>query len=289
MAEIISHWSLSAGNHPTLIGWMQAYRYEPHLHDTYTIAILRRGVASVKLRNATWPWRKGTIFCGNPYEVHAGGNSDQAIEYDVFYPSIEFMLEAGAISRGRPALPCFSTPFMLDAEQIEELSDALQVAPPEQRRSSQPGGPNRAAFEEGLLRFFRRHAGLLDDSALEIGCISPVRTACEIMRESLESKMSLGDLPQRVGCSRYYFVRLFHRVTGLAPNVYLRHLRLAKAKRLICAGYTLVEAAAEAGFADQAHLTREFKRVFGITPGRMAHDIRHVGAPVASARHGRMS
>jgi AraC-like DNA-binding protein len=39
---------------------------------------------------------------------------------------------------------------------------------------------------------------------------------------------------------------------------------------MILDGTTLVEAAAEAGFADQSHLTRHFLRAYGYTPGVLA-------------------
>jgi histidinol-phosphate aminotransferase len=56
-------------------------------------------------------------------------------------------------------------------------------------------------------------------------------------------------------------------VTRLAPNVFFRPLWLSKARRLICQGYPLAEAAIEPDIADQAHMTREFNRALGGTPG----------------------
>jgi AraC-like DNA-binding protein len=44
--------------------------------------------------------------------------------------------------------------------------------------------------------------------------------------------------------------------------------RVRRAKALLRAGRTPAEAAAEAGFSDQSHLTRHFKRLLGFTPGR---------------------
>ncbi|HEY8859083.1 MAG TPA: helix-turn-helix domain-containing protein, partial [Gaiellales bacterium] len=46
--------------------------------------------------------------------------------------------------------------------------------------------------------------------------------------------------------------------------------RLELARHAIAAGAPLVDAAATAGFADQSHMTRQFKRAYGITPGRWA-------------------
>jgi AraC-like DNA-binding protein len=43
--------------------------------------------------------------------------------------------------------------------------------------------------------------------------------------------------------------------------------RLETVKRLLILGKSLVDAAVESGFADQSHMTRHFKRTFGMTPG----------------------
>jgi AraC-like DNA-binding protein len=46
--------------------------------------------------------------------------------------------------------------------------------------------------------------------------------------------------------------------------------RLALARQAVERGEPLVQVAARAGFADQSHLTRQFKRAYGVTPARWA-------------------
>ena len=52
--------------------------------------------------------------------------------------------------------------------------------------------------------------------------------------------------------------------TGLPFRTYLLWQRLTKAVELFAAGSTLTDAAHDAGFADSAHLSRTFRRMFGI-------------------------
>jgi len=59
----------------------------------------------------------------------------------------------------------------------------------------------------------------------------------------------------------------FRGETGLPPHAYLNQLRVRLARRLLDRGVTPAEVAAAVGFADQAHLTRHFKRVVGVPPG----------------------
>ena len=61
--------------------------------------------------------------------------------------------------------------------------------------------------------------------------------------------------------------------------------RLDRARSLLRAGHSLVDAALACGFADQSHLTRQFRSAYGLTPGRWR--AMHVEAPAAARRRGR--
>jgi AraC-like DNA-binding protein len=66
------------------------------------------------------------------------------------------------------------------------------------------------------------------------------------------------------------FSRAFRRAFGAAPYVYLENKRLQHARSAIAGGEPISSAALSSRFSDQAHLTRRFKRTWGITPGVMA-------------------
>jgi AraC family transcriptional regulator len=70
--------------------------------------------------------------------------------------------------------------------------------------------------------------------------------------------------------SRCCFARLFKESTGQTPHQYVVEARVRKAKELLTTGeFTISEAAYHVGFVDQSHLTRHFKRVFGLPPSKM--------------------
>jgi AraC family transcriptional regulator len=67
-----------------------------------------------------------------------------------------------------------------------------------------------------------------------------------------------------------HFTRQFKKSTGQTPYEYVVEARVRKAKELLTTGkLTISEAASHVGFADQSHLTRHFKRVFGLSPKRL--------------------
>ena len=80
-------------------------------------------------------------------------------------------------------------------------------------------------------------------------------------------ELTAHDLAAAAGCSRYAAYRAFRQAYGLSPSDYQRQLRVQTARRLLSAGGAPAQVAADAGFADQAHLTRWFRRYYGVTPG----------------------
>lgn len=80
----------------------------------------------------------------------------------------------------------------------------------------------------------------------------------------LETPVSLGDAAAHVGLSSGRARHLFVQGTGLPFRTYLLWLRLTKAIELFSAGESLTDAAHDAGFSDSSHLSRTFRRMFGI-------------------------
>ncbi|MBV8432231.1 MAG: helix-turn-helix transcriptional regulator, partial [Solirubrobacterales bacterium] len=89
----------------------------------------------------------------------------------------------------------------------------------------------------------------------------------ELIRARYAADLTADDLAEAASCSRYAAYRAFRASYGLAPSEYQRQLRVRAARRLLSLDVPPAAAAAEAGFADQAHLTRWFRRYYGITPG----------------------
>jgi len=81
------------------------------------------------------------------------------------------------------------------------------------------------------------------------------------------AQATLTDVAEAAGCSRFAAYRAFRSRFGLSPSDYQRQLRLRAARRALAGGAAVADAAAATGFADQAHLTRWFRRCYGITPG----------------------
>ncbi|GAA4084397.1 helix-turn-helix transcriptional regulator [Streptomyces hundungensis] len=89
-------------------------------------------------------------------------------------------------------------------------------------------------------------------------------------------------LADEVGWSRSYLVRRFTEQVGLTPKTSARVLRFRRAAQLLaCGPVDLAGIAAGCGFYDQAHLTREFRALAGLTPGQVASATRPVDEALA--------
>lgn len=74
--------------------------------------------------------------------------------------------------------------------------------------------------------------------------------------------------------SRFHLVHAFTAAVGLPPHAYQLQVRVARARGLLAAGMPAADVAMLLGFADQSHLSRHFRRVTGVTPGRYAREPR---------------
>jgi AraC family transcriptional regulator len=100
----------------------------------------------------------------------------------------------------------------------------------------------------------------------------------EFLRAHFRSPISLSQAAREAGVHPVYFARVFRRRHGCPVSAYVRALRLTAAGEAIVGGsQPLAQVACGAGFADQAHLTRWFARVIGVSPGALQR-LRHVAA-----------
>ncbi|MBE9606982.1 helix-turn-helix transcriptional regulator [Acetobacteraceae bacterium H6797] len=89
------------------------------------------------------------------------------------------------------------------------------------------------------------------------------------VEENLEHSLPVEELAALVRLSRRHFDRAFSQSFGLSPHAYVTERRIARARHLILTTeLSLSEIALECGAADQAHLTRLFRRAVGVSPGR---------------------
>lgn len=124
--------------------------------------------------------------------------------------------------------------------------------------ASDAAGPTLLTLGRSLL------AQLAPDSARDERPEARVRKMSAWAAARLDKPVSLADAAAHVGLSSGRARHLFVESTGLPFRTYLLWLRLTKAVELFSEGASLTDAAHGAGFSDSSHLSRTFKRMFGI-------------------------
>jgi AraC-like DNA-binding protein len=117
---------------------------------------------------------------------------------------------------------------------------------------------------------------------------APVRPdVARAWRRLVETHGTLGveAVARELGCSRRHLAARFGEELGLSPKRLARVLRFRRAHALLGErpGTPLAGLAAECGYADQAHLTREFRALAGVTPGAFAASFPSVQAGADAA------
>lgn len=91
----------------------------------------------------------------------------------------------------------------------------------------------------------------------------------ERLHDEFQNPPRLADLAESAGVHPMHMAQRFRWFTGMSIGTYLRHLRLDWCIHLLLhADISLAEIAFQAGFADQSHFTRVFRRYTGVTPGQ---------------------
>lgn len=85
-------------------------------------------------------------------------------------------------------------------------------------------------------------------------------------------QIRLGDLAALVGLSESPFSHAFKAATGVPPHRWQTQARIRRTQELLKTRAPLTSVALAAGFADQAHFTRVFKSVVGVTPAAWLRD-----------------
>jgi len=240
--------------------------YHRHSHEGYSFGVTEDGSQSFSCRGAGHTSATGMVMAFNPDDPHDGRATDElGFTYRIIHIGPALIADVLAGLTGRPAwLPLFAEPVHSDrllAHNLRALHTALLG-----RESALWRDELLAAAIGAMVRRAAARPGPVSGGVRSAGAAA-ARRARQFLDASAAADITSGELAAAVGCSRFALHRAFMAAYGLTPGDYQRQLRLRSARNLIAQGSSISAAAAQAGFADQSHLTRWFSRCYGITPG----------------------
>ena len=232
--------------------------YEPHRHDSYAIGITTAGVQTFRYRGARRVCLPGQLHVLHPDETHDGAaGTDDGFGYRILYVAPELV---------RDALGGGPLPFV--ADPVQTLAPATRLVASLLVDLDEPiSDLARAEIAATLADTLRELGGQPAPGPATID-LRAVGLARDYLAAHASEHTPASTLEAVTGVDRFTLARHFRRALGTSPDRYRTMRRLGLARAAIERGLPLAEAAASSGFADQSHMTRQFKRAYGLTPAR---------------------
>ena len=240
----------------------RAVCYARHWHETFSIGLICRGRCNYTNRRSTTVAGHGTVVLMNPGDVHACNPvRGEPWSYRMLYMNVPWLCDArmGPTSNRSHGFAPFAT-----------ISSTL----PELYR-----GLNRlfdTLIDPGIEALEKEAASICFVESIH-HCLGPTRSplpaaaprltrAAEFIRENCTRSLSLREICEQASLSASHLIRAFKAAYGLTPHAYQLNCRIEFCRSRLRRGQSLSDVALAAGFADQAHFQRIFKRFVAATP-----------------------
>ena len=215
----------------------------------------------------------GSLFLGNATQYfecsHEHRIADRCISFSYEAPYFEALVaEAGVRGHG----PRFQRLRVPPAREMSALiARAVALAANGTKRPCDKHRPATSDWEGIGVELAAAALSLANRSPLNGGS-SPATEArvtrvVRMIEEHPETDHGLSALAQEARLSRYHFLRVFQRLTGLTPHQYVRRARLRRAAtRLMLDQARVLDIALDSGFGDISNFNHAFREEFAVSP-----------------------
>ncbi|MBP2302455.1 helix-turn-helix transcriptional regulator [Azospirillum picis] len=238
--------------------------YDWHSHSTFSIGLVTGGVSEFRIGLDRHRVSAGTTVLMNPDEPHACNPLDGLPwSYRMLYVDTAWL----AHIQGEPAFRPYAPPLSRDPALGRRMARLFGLL-----FDPAAGSPEKEAAVGDLFATLRLALGGLPAgpaaAAQDAGGHAALERAADFITAHCTQPLRLADIAGAAGLSPSYLVRSFKARFGLTPHAYQINRRIQFGQRELRLGRPIVEVALDAGFADQAHFQRAFKRHVAATPGQ---------------------
>jgi AraC-like DNA-binding protein len=234
--------------------------FAPHRHDTYAVGVTLAGVQRFSYRGERRTCLPGQCHVLHPDELHDGSAGTAAgFAYRIVY--IDPALIQAALGGRR-------LPFV--ADPIVDRRAFADTLPPDLWDLDEPiDDVARVAIAAAVADMLDR-AAATGGNKVDLPNLASLHRVRDLIAADPTVRHAMATLERASGLDRWTLARQFRAAFGTSPSGFRAMRRLDRARRMIRDGSPLADVAAGAGFADQSHLTRLFKRAYGLTPAAWA-------------------
>ena len=234
--------------------------YANHLHDSMEVMWILAGECQLFYRGRRFLLRTGDAVAVAPGEVHAGGACKEAPFVFASLHVPRRLLESLLDSDHRDRVGGMPVTF-LDGRRAEHLYCQLIGGLP----STATLSDQATCLRDALCSM----SGTAPEAALSAARSDhpAVRRVRASVANSESAALDVSAVAEEFGLHPHYLISLFKDAVGLPPHQYQIAQRIDCARRLLDDELSLSSVASTAGFSDQSHFNRFFKRAYAMTPG----------------------
>lgn len=243
------------------------HAFAAHVHDGYSLGAIESGVERFRYLGTDHVAPAGTLVMLNPDELHTGQAEVEAgWTYQMLY------IEPGqlqALTGSEAWFPCAAVHDPALSRAFQASFHAMWEAPDDIAFVSE----FTRLVDAIVARYGRDARPRQAMNVQQTRRMAAMRRVLDCMEANLDQPLSVEMLAAEAGLSVFHFVRSFTAAFHATPHQYLQARRAAHAKAMLARRAMPADAAAAAGLTDQSHLTRWFKRAYGVTPAQYQQQI----------------
>jgi AraC-like DNA-binding protein len=239
--------------------------YAPHCHETFSIGAITAGASTYFNGDAQERIARGTLVLINPQTVHACNPIDgRPWSYLMFYVDARWL---GALQH---ELGVSSDGHFIPYASIQSLDQALFNGLIQLYATLRDPQADTLHKQSAAVEYFTLLQQTLAPAPTQPHAepLQQLSRAADYIAEHCTEALRLEDICQAAELSPSYLIRTFKQHYGMTPHAYLLNRRIQRSQHWLRQGLDLAEIALAAGFADQAHFQRTFKRQLAATPGQ---------------------
>jgi len=233
-------------------------------HEQYVICSCWVAAAGWRYRGRDYIVSNMSHMLIEPGETHVNTKVLKPGDFVVLWipPAV---LENISRELGRKEVPRFLQPQVTDMALFAELTRLYNSM-----NDKASALEMQSHFMNSMRILLENHAESAPKALSVRGERRTIERAKQYLRDRVRENISLTDVAKFVGLSRFHLLRSFAQHVGVAPHGYQVRCRVEMARVMLQKGAAPAEAALYVGFADQSHMTRHFRKILGVTPGKFA-------------------
>lgn len=239
--------------------------YDLHSHNHWSLGAITQGISTFINRDDSYHVRQGDLVLMNPDWPHACNPiENQPWAYLMLYVDTTWLTQLryteGLLQR--PRWQDIANAVITDKHLYQGYCTMAATLLDDDRELLDK--------QTQVIEYLSALMHTIDNQKLALDQQMPttLKALANYLDEHFTEELSLDDLCTLSGYSPSHLIRRFKQYFGMTPHAYIINKRIQYGQQQLKKGISIIDTALDAGFADQAHFQRTFKRLVAATPNQ---------------------